>query len=477
VSLLRGLPVCGIGLAWFREGVDYDLLHRVFLETERRGRDAFGCVLVQGGKLITLAKFPCSYSKTGWSPPRSIHVGDIVIWSCRARPMTERPSRGPETVQPLVYESERLVVAHNGVVANEDAEYNLDTELFVRRYLWAGRDPVTALRQTVGGSAYLMVDLPRSKILAIRDFKPLAKAYVKGLGFFCLSDCESFHRLFGELDSSVWLDFYYSDFEPFTVNEIDLGSDAIYVRKFEPQYLSWLPDQRGTKALALSSGGIDSSVSACIAVEKFGLDLTLCHFDHGQKSEPGERKAVEYLADFLNCDLKVIDLKWLGELGHSALTEETIKVPDGSVRENLKSTICWTPARNLVFASCAMAIAEATGAKWILNGWSLEEEGAYPDNCISFFRALNEVSNYGTLRRPRVVMLEANLMKPQIIRIGRSFGLDFSKLWSCDTWTPNGECGRCGACTLKRLALDQERELDPSRTAEKLLEVVSMAEV
>ena len=609
--------MCGIGLAWFREGVDRDILTRMFGETERRGRDAFGAVLVRGDEIIDLARFPVSYSASGWKLPDIFKVGDIVIWNCRARPMTEKPSTGPSTIQPLVYKDEGLVVAHNGVVANEDSEFDLDTELFVRRYLGCGRDMAQAASKTVGGSAYLIVDLKRKAIIAARDFKPLAKAYVKGIGYLCLSDSRMFERILGRMDVAVWENFYHSSFEPFTSNEIDIDSGLIRIRDFKPKYVSHLPEPDPKKALSLASGGIDSSVAACIAVKKLGWDLTLCHFDHCQKSEVGERSAVEYLADFLGCDLKIIDLKWLGRLGHSVLTDPNLGVPLGQSRLNLKSTVCWTPARNLVMASSAMAIAESIGASKILNGWTLEEEGclvggeqnkvrlwdgslrspeevvegdqlvaldldsgefvptsvvkvwqyttedlirlsykyggseqiilctkghhfyvegvgwrradelgegknyirlfdggvsrasivweatpvpvtvydftcvphhnycvngvlshnSYPDNSLDFFRTLNAVSDFGTLRRPRIVMLEANLMKPEIVRIGRYFGLDFGKLWSCDTWSADGECGKCGACTLKGLALEQERTLDPERHAGVLLDQVNLEEV
>jgi len=456
--------MCGIGLAWFRQGVDESILEQMLLATEKRGRDAFGCVTIRNGEVLDRFYSPRTYYESGFTT-KNLQVDDIVIWNNRARPMTELPSTGMETIQPIVYKAEGLVVVHNGVVANENEKFyrrtKLDSEFFIKRYLASGRNAVKAVEQTVGGSAYIVVDLKREKIIAIRDFKPLGKAYKKGIGYFIMSDREEFNPIFGDMDVAVWEDFYYSDLEPFTVNEIDINSGLIGRITFEPNYISSLPEKNVAKALVLASGGIDSSVAACIAKQHLNRHVTLVHFELGHKSSKGERKAVEYLAEFLDAPLRNIDMQWLGAYGRSVLTDPNLEVPTGD-GQNLKNTVCWTPARNLVMVSALMALAEALGAAWIYNGWSLEEEGAYPDNSLDFFRTLNEVANFGTLTRPRVVMLEANLMKPEIVKLGRYFEIDFSRLWSCDTYEGKNECGKCGACHLKRLALEQEKFLDRS---------------
>jgi len=463
--------MCGISCIWFKEGVDYKITDTIMRSIEKRGKDAFGYVIIRDKKIYKVEKFDKSYSDSNvvWD---DLKVNDILLANCRARPMTELPSTDESTIQPIIYEDEGIVLVHNGVVANEQEVFErktkIDSEVFLYRYLKHGRQAIPAVEETVGGSAYIMVDLKREMLIAIRDFKPLGKAYIRGIGYFIQSDREEFYNICGNMDVAVWEWFYYSDLTPFCVQEIDINSGLINGRPFEPLYRSSLLKKNDNKVLVIASGGVDSSVAACVAKYHLNKEVELVHFNFGQKSQKGELKSVQYLSELLKCKLHIINLPWLGTLGASPLTSPSIEVPKGEVKENLKSTICWTPARNLVFLSVAASIAEATGASEVYNGFSLEEEGAYPDNSLDFFRSMNSVLDFGTLTRPRVKMIEANLMKPELITLALFYGLDFNKLWSCDTYNETEkECKVCGACTLKQLAINQSLTLD--RTVDEIL--------
>lgn len=457
--------MCGLGCVWFREGVSYGILSKMLLETEVRGNDAFGYAIIRDFKIIENRHFAKTFSKCNVKID-DLLVGDIVIWNNRAAPMTELPTTGIDTIQPIIYEKEGLILVHNGCVANVEPfnnRTNIDSEYFLHRYLENGKDAVKTVEEMVGGSAYIIIDLNRRNIIAIRDFKVLGKAYKKGVGYFLMSDSEKFFNIFGDMDIAVWEHFYFSDIMPFTVNEIDIDSGLIDRKPFVSNYVSSLPEQDKDKVVVCASGGVDSSVAACLAKFHLNKEVILVHFDIGQKNEIGELKAVNYLSNHLGCELKVIDLKWLGDLGASVLTDVSQAVPLGSVKSNLKNTVCWVPARNLVMCSVLMAVAEATGASEIYNGWTLEEESAYCDNSLDFFRSLNNVSLFGTLKHPKIRMIEANLMKPEIIKLANYYGLYTELLWSCDTYSENGkECSYCGACFLKQMAIEKANTLDRS---------------
>jgi len=380
--------MCGIGLIWFRESVDKTLIHQMASSIEKRGTHSFGLYVQKRGGGGLSFKVLGPYTKS--TLPTTVNdmaldVGSVVLMCARAKPMTEVASTSLSSIPPIIYRDEGLILAHNGCVANEDdlgfkPRTTLDSERWLYRYLNNGRNARDTMSQMVGGGAYLVIDNEREVIIAARDFKPLGKAYIRGVGYMIQSDYEEFGNLLGEMDINVWEDFYWSSFDPYSVNEIDLRSGMIRKRQFEPTFVSSLPPQDPTKVLVLSSGGIDSSVAACIAKFYLGRTPVLCHFDHGQKSEPGEQRAVRYLAEFLGCEHHTFPLQWLGALGSSVLTDPSRSVPQSEARSNLKNTVCWTPARNLVMCSALMAIAEASGASEIYNGWSLEEEGAYPDS-------------------------------------------------------------------------------------------------
>jgi len=457
--------VCGIGLYWAREKISYDTIEKMMEWTERRGTDALGMAIINPKndrvrQFFSLNLYPSTKTQVK-NFLMNLGVGSILLWNNRAKPMTEVESTDLQSVQPIRYIDEKLVLVHNGVVANEDdlkkfgypKRTKIDSEYFLHAYLKYGRNSKLAVETVVGGSAYILWDGLRERLILIKDFKPLATAYKKGVGFFAMSDIEGFKEIFQHEVKAVWEDFYYGELDPYVIDEIDINTGLIDRFNFQPNYISSLPQPNPNKVIVMASGGVDSSVAATIAKKLYGMSVILVHFNFGQKSEKGEMKAVKYLSDHLGSELIMLDFRWLGEIGNSVLTDKNLDVPKSKHRENLKSTICWTPARNLVFATTLMAIAEAKGASRIYNGWTLEESGSYPDNSLNFFKTLNEVSLYGTLSHPKVVMVEQNLMKPEIIFLGKHLGLDFSRLWSCDSYSPEGECGECGACWLKQTAI------------------------
>jgi len=468
--------MCGIGCVWFRESVDVEILEKMLEATEKRGKDAFGYAIIRYDKteddyvLFDINRYGKSYSeiKQNINLFTVLKVGDIIIWNNRAKPMTEFSSVDGDdrTIQPIWYRDEGIIMVHNGVVSNEDEKFKrrtkIDSEFFIHRYLKNGRNIKKTAEEMIGGSAYIYVDLRRDILGVVRDFRPLGKAYKKGVGYFVMTDTDEFYNVFGDMDVAIWENFYYSNIQQFTTNEVDLNSGLINRKEFEPNYISSLPEQDPNKVLVMSSGGVDSSVAACVAAKLLRKEVTLVHFDIKQKNNPGEIRAVNYLREFLRCRLDYVDLRWLGSYGKSVLTDNQLKVPSGSVKSNLKNTVCWVPARNLIMLSCLMGVAEAIGASEIYNGFTQEEGTVYNDNSTSFFNAMNYVSDFGTLKRPKVKTILGNLMKPEVIKLGWYFGLDFSQLWSCDTYNEKTgkECGECGACTLKALALEHAKQLD-----------------
>jgi len=85
--------------------------------------------------------------------------------------------------------------------------------------------------------------------------------------------------------------------------------------------------ERGNRgALALVSGGLDSTVSLALAVER-GIAAAVLFFDYGQKARRAELSAARRLAAHYALPFELIDLPWLGRLSASALVEGGAPLP------------------------------------------------------------------------------------------------------------------------------------------------------
>ena len=78
------------------------------------------------------------------------------------------------------------------------------------------------------------------------------------------------------------------------------------------------------KAIIAISGGIDSAVATAIA-KKEGYELYFLTVNYGQKNLKKELKNSKKLAKYYNVvEHKIIDMKWLGQLGNSGITDINI---------------------------------------------------------------------------------------------------------------------------------------------------------
>lgn len=200
------------------------------------------------------------------------------------------------------------------------------------------------------------------------------------------------------------------------------------------------------KAISVLSGGLDSAVATSMLIDKY--DISTITFDYGQKSADIEIKSAKNISKFFNIPNKVIDLKWLGKLGNSALTSDfdvmDVDVDKLDDKEYCDETVknVWVPSRNIVFTAVASAFAEANGAKAIIVGWDLEEALSFPDNSIEFLNAFNKVLDIGTLDKVQVIAPLIKMSKEDIVLAGVKAKTPFELSYSCY----KGDIKPCGVC-------------------------------
>lgn len=212
------------------------------------------------------------------------------------------------------------------------------------------------------------------------------------------------------------------------------------------------------RAIALVSGGLDSLVAAWAAREQ-SVITTVMTFDYGQRARLRELEAGERLARRLDSRFIPLRLPWLGQLGHSALTDQTAPVPmvqttclDDPEHTRPDARAVWVPNRNGVFVNVAAAYAEALDCDAIVCGFNAEEAATFPDNSLAFMEAADRFLALSTLRHPRILSPTARLRKQEIVVLGQQLGAPLEWVWSC---YHGGErhCWQCESCQRLKRAL------------------------
>lgn len=205
-------------------------------------------------------------------------------------------------------------------------------------------------------------------------------------------------------------------------------------------------------AIVLLSGGLDSMVSAALAQEA-GFTLYALTIDYNQRHRR-EIDAASRIASHLGVHRHVVLPLDLSRFGGSALTSDAIDVPKNGVGEDIPVT--YVPARNLVFLSLTLAMAEASGARDIFIGVNALDYSGYPDCRPEFIASFAETARLGTKAgvegEPFTIHAPLQFLgKAEIAQECIRLGLDPVMSWSCYDPTPEGyACGACDSCRLRR---------------------------
>ena len=204
-------------------------------------------------------------------------------------------------------------------------------------------------------------------------------------------------------------------------------------------------------AVVLLSGGLDSMVTAALALEA-GFAVHALTVDYGQRHKL-ELQAAARIAEELGLARHTPISLDLRAFGGSALTD-LIDVPKGGVGDDIPVT--YVPARNLVFLACAAACAEAAGARDIFIGVNALDYSGYPDCRPEFIASFAETARLGTKAgvegAPFTIHAPLQHMtKADIARECTRLSLDPSWSWSCYDPAPGGiACGLCDSCRLRK---------------------------
>jgi len=216
------------------------------------------------------------------------------------------------------------------------------------------------------------------------------------------------------------------------------------------------------KAVAVLSGGLDSTVSVALARRAGVRFVRALFFDYGQRARIRERAASRAVARHYRIPWREIALPWLAGVTSTALVRGGVPRVAEAELDNLRAAkrsaaAVWVPNRNGVFLNIAAAVAEGLGAKLVVTGFDREEARTFPDNSAAFIRAANAAFRYSTANGVRVKSFVNALDKRQIVARGRAAEAPLDLVWSCYEGRAK-PCGRCESCGRSSRAFSANHE-------------------
>ena len=206
---------------------------------------------------------------------------------------------------------------------------------------------------------------------------------------------------------------------------------------------------------------------AAARAREVGFRLAALTIDYNQRHRI-ELDAARRVAQALGVERHIVLPLDLSQFGGSALTAD-IAVPKDGVGEGIPVT--YVPARNTIFLSLTLGLAEVVGARHIYIGVNALDYSGYPDCRPEFIAAFEAMAALATREgvEGRPVQIEAplqNLTKAQIAAEAARLGLDAGMSWSCYDPTPEGlHCGLCDSCRLRAKGFIEAGLPDPTRYA------------
>lgn len=223
-------------------------------------------------------------------------------------------------------------------------------------------------------------------------------------------------------------------------------------------------DAKGSKAVVLLSGGLDSATVLSYARNQ-GFECYCLSLDYHQR-HIAELQAAKNIATLMGATAHKVAQLDLSLFGGSALTDDAIAVPE-SASEGIPVT--YVPARNTIMLSLALAWAEVLKAQDIFIGINALDYSGYPDCRGEYVHAFQTMANLATKSavEGKTITIHApliNMTKAQIVQLGTKLGVDYAMTVSCYQASNQGEaCGVCDSCRLRQEGFAAAGLADPTR--------------
>ena len=229
------------------------------------------------------------------------------------------------------------------------------------------------------------------------------------------------------------------------------------------------------RAVVLFSGGLDSATVLKIAIDE-GFEVIPLTFFYNQRHKT-EIEHAKKIVNFFNLNNHAIVNLDFGQIKGSALVDLSVAVPKNRINKNKLEKannandipITYVPARNTIFLSYALAVAEVNLAGDIFIGANYIDYSGYPDCRPDYLRAFEKMANLATKAS---VTGEINfkinapllkLTKKDIIIKAFEIGAPLELTHSCYDPIEGLACGVCDSCILRRRGFEEAEIKDPTK--------------
>ncbi|MDA4112675.1 MAG: 7-cyano-7-deazaguanine synthase [Thaumarchaeota archaeon] len=228
-------------------------------------------------------------------------------------------------------------------------------------------------------------------------------------------------------------------------------------------------------AVCCISGGVDSVTMAYYVKKVLKPERQMHIFcDYRQRTYEYEKFCIEKISETLDVPLKLIDLRWLGEISTSLLTHAEKEIPETQEKdlwnpEKARERILkwWDPCRNSILLLVGLAHAESLYISKqerfdVYIGIRRETPVAMKDNTPEFLEEMNRLAEQATHHGG--YKISAPLIdydKDKVVKLGEELGVPWKYTYSCYAGygfrTVDGEklpvhCGTCSNCKRRKLA-------------------------
>ncbi len=208
-----------------------------------------------------------------------------------------------------------------------------------------------------------------------------------------------------------------------------------------------------TRVVALSSGGVDSSVMMLL-LKKTELDVVPLHINYGHRAEREEWRACRKVCNFLGLKPERMNLSGFGKIP-SGLTNRTMDITRDA----------FLPTRNLLFATIGAAFGFAKSINVVALG--LLANPIFPDQTPKFVEAATQCIREALGTDFRLLTPMISLDKRDTLSLAKKHGLPLDVTYHCHSGEKQ-PCGRCISCR-ERLAAEAAIGQNEKRVQEEVL--------